>query len=100
MQYMGINSEGKPTGWDSKPWGTAIEVSDEVKAIHQLHPEYVWDGTTLSAPVVPKVVVPATESLGMQTSLRAQTSGTFQSADGKVITVVNGFITSIEDNLL
>lgn len=54
MWYMGLNKNGLPNGWtqDNPPAGY-IEVSDTVRLIHELNPTYVWDGTTLVAPVIP-----------------------------------------------
>jgi hypothetical protein len=53
MWYMGLDSNNQPNGWDTVPWGNAFQVSDAVRAIHENHPDYRWDGTTLAAYVPP-----------------------------------------------
>ena len=56
--YMGIDELGRPNGWDTVPWGCAIAVSDAVRTIHEVHPDYRWDGTTLVEHVQPTPPAP------------------------------------------
>jgi hypothetical protein len=53
MWYMGLDNNNKPNGWDKIPWGNAIEVSDEIRTIHENYPEYIWNGTTLIPEEIP-----------------------------------------------
>lgn len=50
MWYMGVDKSGCPNGWDTEPWGEAIKVSDDIRALHEAHPNYVWDGSSLIDP--------------------------------------------------
>jgi hypothetical protein len=69
MWYLGIDSNNRPNGWDTVPWGNAFPVSDAVRAIHIAHPDYVWDGATLSE-YVPPVQPPEPEYIPTQISMR------------------------------
>lgn len=61
--FMGLDDQNRPNGWDTEPWGNAIEVSQEVRDIHVAHANYVWNGTTLVEPVIPPPpVIDYTES--------------------------------------
>jgi len=51
--YLGLKGD-VPVGWSNEPVDGYIEVSQEVRDIHEVHPDYVWNGTTLVAPVAPE----------------------------------------------
>jgi hypothetical protein len=75
MWYMGIDADSKPNGWDTVPWGGILpgqdvsnsgiiwKVTDAVRAIHEAHPDYRWNGTALveyvpPTPPEPEPVIP------------------------------------------
>lgn len=61
--YMGLDKNNIPNGWDTEPWGNAIEVSQEIRDIHVAHPEYYWDGNTLVSPPIPAPYVPTQQDI-------------------------------------
>lgn len=70
MWYMGVDKSGCPNGWDIEPWGEAIKVSDDIRALHEAHPDYVWDGVALVQPVQPTVPPPTV--LELQAFVKAE----------------------------
>lgn len=86
MWYMGLDENNRPNGWDTQPWGNAIEVSSEVRAIHELHPEYTWDGMALiepPAPPAPPVYIPTSVSM-RQARLQLAVLGSYQTVNQAV----------------
>lgn len=53
MRYMGFNSCGQVIGNSEDFTEGYTLVSDEVFAVHQEHPEYIWNGETLVNPYIP-----------------------------------------------
>lgn len=56
MWYMDCEIGKVPRGWKEEPEAGYIQVSDDVRALHEAHAEYIWDGITL---IAPPVYVPA-----------------------------------------
>jgi hypothetical protein len=53
MWYLGLK-DNTPVGWSKEPTTGYIEVSQAVRDIHEVNPDYVWDGVTLSPPIIPE----------------------------------------------
>lgn len=51
--YMGLDSNNRPNGWDTEPWGNSMLVDDTVYQTASQHPDWTWDGTALVAPPIP-----------------------------------------------
>lgn len=87
MWYMGLDSNNKPNGWTQEPFEDYIEVSDEIKTIHEINPNYVWDGITLNAPVVitpePFIYIPQSVSM-RQARLQLAKLGTYNIVNNAV----------------
>lgn len=62
MWYMSIDDEGRPIGWDTKLWANAFPVTDSIRAIHEQHPDYIWDNIEKTL-VAPPVYEPSPEEL-------------------------------------
>lgn len=45
--WMHLDINGKPNGWSLTDSVEYIPVADEIWELHKLHPDYVWNGTTL-----------------------------------------------------
>ena len=63
MWFMGLDNEGKPNGWSNEPSEGYIEVTQEVRDIHEVNPDYIWGGITLVAPPVPEPHIPTEQEI-------------------------------------
>jgi hypothetical protein len=59
MWYMQINKNNIPCGWKQEPEDGYIKVSQEIRSIHEYHPDYVWDGETLVPQPIPEPYQPS-----------------------------------------
>lgn len=55
--YMGLDKNNRPNGWDTMPWGGAIEVTQVEYDFASANQGCVWDGFTLSNPT-PQTIAP------------------------------------------
>lgn len=58
MWYMSLDSNNRPNGWSTEAEAGYIQVTATVRLIHEQHPDYIYDGTTLVAPPVPTIPPP------------------------------------------
>ena len=60
---MGLDKNNRPNGWDTKPWGTAIEVTQADYDFASVNTECYWNGTELVNPIPPAPRVPTVEEI-------------------------------------
>ena len=70
--YMGLDGNNRPNGWDTKPWGTAIEVTQADYDFASANPDCIWDGEKLIVPVIVPHVLTAEEKEAMLQDKYAQ----------------------------
>jgi hypothetical protein len=99
MWYMGLDNQNKPNGWDNKPWGTAIEVTQTVRDIHELHPDYIWNGITLTAPPQAEPYIPTPQELILQQINTIEQQITIRRNREAILGIDNGWLADINTQI-
>lgn len=75
MWHMDCEIGKVPRGWKEEPDTGYIAVSDEVRALHETHADYIWDGVTLVAPPVYVPPVPTLAEVKTAKELNIRMNG-------------------------